>query len=95
MVYGELGRFPLEVEIKTRMVMFWYKLITGGNKLSSQLYSLVLNMNETEYMDFKWLNMIGDTLNNTGLSYIWNQQSLVAVSKECLKNEVRQKLMDG
>ena len=29
MVYGELGRMPLEMKIKTRIVSFWSKIITG------------------------------------------------------------------
>ena len=29
MIYAELGRFPIEVIIKTRMVSFWNKLICG------------------------------------------------------------------
>jgi len=33
MVYGEIGRFTLKIEIKVKMSMFWFKLITGGSKL--------------------------------------------------------------
>jgi hypothetical protein len=29
MVYGELGRYPLEIDIKVRMISYWYKLIQG------------------------------------------------------------------
>ena len=29
MVYGEYGRKPLEIKIKTQIVSFWSKLITG------------------------------------------------------------------
>jgi hypothetical protein len=25
MVYGEMGRFPMDIVIKLRMVMFWYE----------------------------------------------------------------------
>jgi hypothetical protein len=27
MVYGELGRYPLEIDIKVRMISYWCKLI--------------------------------------------------------------------
>ena len=27
MVYGELGRYPLEIDMKVRMISYWYKLI--------------------------------------------------------------------
>ena len=29
MVYGELGRYPIEIDIKLRMVSFWAKILTG------------------------------------------------------------------
>ena len=29
MVYGELGRFPSDVAIKTRMIGYWGKIVTG------------------------------------------------------------------
>jgi hypothetical protein len=35
MIYGELGRFPLEIRVKLRMIAFWSKLVLNENKLSS------------------------------------------------------------
>ena len=32
MVYGELGIFPLTIEIKTRIITFWSKLVKGMEK---------------------------------------------------------------
>jgi hypothetical protein len=29
MIYGELGRFPIEIDIIIRMVLFWARLILG------------------------------------------------------------------
>ena len=29
MIYGEFGRFPLEIQVKTRMIKFWAKILTG------------------------------------------------------------------
>jgi hypothetical protein len=29
MVYGELGRYPLDIDIKVRTISFWAKLISG------------------------------------------------------------------
>jgi hypothetical protein len=29
MVYGELGRFPLELQTKIKMICFWYKLVSS------------------------------------------------------------------
>jgi hypothetical protein len=39
MVYGELGRYPLNIHI--RMIVFWLEL-KSSNKLSSNVYQLLL-----------------------------------------------------
>jgi hypothetical protein len=41
-VYGELGRFPLEIRVKLRMISYWCKLVNNETKLSSSLYRLML-----------------------------------------------------
>ena len=44
MIYGELGRYPLSIVIKKRIISIWYKLVNGNaNKLSSSLYRIILN----------------------------------------------------
>ena len=60
MVYGELGRFPLEITIKIRMASFWRNLIYGdyGDKLSSCMYKLLFSLKQNWVYTFKWLNFI-------------------------------------
>lgn len=41
MVYGELGRFPLELRDKLRMISFWAKLVQSEGQLSNMLYCLL------------------------------------------------------
>ena len=44
MIYGDLGRYPLSVVIKKRIVSFWSKLVNGVvNRLSSSLYRILLD----------------------------------------------------
>ncbi len=44
MIYGELGIYPLQIDIQTRAISFWTKLITPeSRKLSSMLYSMTLS----------------------------------------------------
>jgi hypothetical protein len=43
MVYGELGRYPMEVMVKCKIVLFWNNLLCESNKLSSILYKLMFN----------------------------------------------------
>ena len=43
MVYGELGRYPIEIHVKLRMISFWNKLLCNENKLSSIMIGLCFN----------------------------------------------------
>jgi hypothetical protein len=45
LVYGELGRYmyPLDINIKCRMLCFWSRLMTT-EKLSSKIYKLLLKL---------------------------------------------------
>jgi hypothetical protein len=36
-VYVELGRFPLEIRVKLRMISYWCKHVNNETKLSSSL----------------------------------------------------------
>ena len=53
MVYGELGRYPLEIRVKLTMVSSWTKLVQRENKVSSNLYTLMLQIHQSGNHDFK------------------------------------------
>ena len=39
MVYGETDRYPLSITVKTRMNMYWAKILMGiDNKLTCVIY---------------------------------------------------------
>ena len=41
MIYGELGRYPMDIQIKTRMISYWSNLINGKQtKIAAMLYKL-------------------------------------------------------
>ena len=43
MLYTELGRHPIQINIKSRMIGFWLSIVNGkGSKLSKLLYSIML-----------------------------------------------------
>jgi hypothetical protein len=67
MVYGELGRFSLEIKVKMRMVSYW-------NKLSSSIYRLLLSLKNNGVQTFTWLNHYESIFNDSGLGYIFHSQ---------------------
>ena len=74
MVLGELGRYPLEVRVKLRMVSFWIKLLQNESKLSSILYRLMLSLSKKTKYTFKWIKYVESIFNDIGMGYIFQNQ---------------------
>lgn len=72
MVYGELGRYPLIINVKVCIIAFWSKFvfISQNNKVSSKLQYAMGKMNRP------WFKFIVKILNDCGLSFILNQQNV-------------------
>ncbi len=93
MVYGELGRFPVAILVKVRMISCWGKLLSCNLRLSSIMYSLVYNLSTTnESLKFDLINNVKNILQDTGMSYVW--LSLSVSSVQWLKNNVKLVLTD-
>ena len=80
MVYGELGRYPIDIDIKVRMISYWSKLILGNqSKISSLSYKLLYIKDfQNKNVTCAWLNRIRCILNDCGMSYIWNTQNCIS-----------------
>ena len=92
MVYGELGRLPLEIMVKQKLVLFWNSMLFNNQKLSSIMYKLMLRFHVTNPTKFKWISYTKSIMNDCGLSFMWNDQ--VSIDKFLLKTTIRQKLSD-
>ena len=93
MIYGELGRYPMDIQIKTRMISYWSNLINGKQtKIAAMLYKLSAITNEKASGKFKWIEYIKNTLNNCGLSNIWHCQ--YQVNPEWLRQKIKLTLTD-
>ena len=93
MLYGDLGRFPLEVTVKAKMISFWNRLI--GCKLpkwSNMLYQIVLEMNKKSYIKSPWCNFIKKILDDCGMSNIWLSQNMI--NAKWLSEAVKLRLKD-
>ncbi|XP_070182616.1 uncharacterized protein [Littorina saxatilis] len=95
MVYGELGRYPIRIEVQCQLLVYWYKLMKemndGANKMSCLMLKLHLKLYHVQNVKLPWLSHVNTMLNKLGLSYLWTTQSL-AVSG--FKNVVKQRLRD-
>ena len=75
MIYGELGLFPIEIDVKLRMISYWARLLTGKEtKLSYLSYNILYNLFIDENLDFSWIKHVKHIFDDTGYSYIWSQQ---------------------
>ena len=71
-IYGELGRYPLGITVKCRMVKFWAKLL-NSTKLSSRIYTVVF-ASHANGKPTKWSECIQRTLEQNGLGEFWADQ---------------------
>lgn len=92
MVYGEIGRFPVEIIIKLRMATFWNKMLCNNNKLSSIMYRLMFKLHQSNPIHFKWITYVKSIFDECGLSFIWNDQ--IHMNRNVLKSVLKQKLLD-
>jgi len=97
MVYGETGRVPLIITIKTRIVAFWHKLLTTlSPKLSCSMYHLLFQVVNNGLGESKWINFVQNILDECGLSYIWLNQATTTkdINTDWLKAKIKMSLTD-
>ena len=93
MVYGESGKKPLNIIIKSRMICFWHKISVGnGNKLSSKLNYLAKKLYEQNQHSSAWIKCIEQTLNSCGMGHVWMNPE--GVNYTWLKDAIEQRLSD-
>ena len=67
MLHAELGRQPIEINIKNRMVGFWLSIVNGKEtKLSNILYKILLHDYNSGIYEHKWIRSIRDILISVG-----------------------------
>ena len=77
MVYGETGRGPILNIIKSRMIGFWTRIVSGKQtKYSYIMYQLMLKINDQIGNEFpsQWIYFVKATLENAGHGNIWIDQ---------------------
>ena len=53
-LYGDLGRYPLDIFVKARMIGFWQRILNGKlDKIAFKLYKILLSMHERDLFHSK------------------------------------------
>lgn len=81
MVYGELGRTPLSIDIKTRVITYWAKIVLAHNsKLTNNIYNLLYYQFVHNNCNILWLNYVKSILKECGLNQIWLTHNFYSVN---------------
>jgi hypothetical protein len=93
MVYGELDRYPIDINIKVRTISYWARLLSGKQaKFSNVSYRLSRNLNENGNTNLNWVYFIRTILKECGFTYTWETENVN--NNEWLKCVVKQRLLD-
>ena len=74
-VFGELGRYPLNIIIKERIIKYWLKSLMKNdvrNKMYQQERYAIVNTNNVN-----WASKVKNLLYSLRLNYIWDQQDYI------------------
>ena len=80
------------IKLRLRMAIFWNNLLYCSNKISCILYGLMFKLHESKQGHFKWIAYVKSIFDETGLSFIWNDQ--MYMDKNILKSILKQNLTD-
>ena len=95
LLYGELGRYPVLISVKLRMIAFWFRLLTGKqSKLSLLVYNLLLNDMNNHVYDQKWILFVKSFLDDAGYTHIWISQCDGITCASVLKQYINARLTD-
>ena len=95
MVYAEMGRFPLQLQTKIKIICLFNKLVSSEYKLSANIYQILLTLHSSGINKFKWIDYVKSILDDKGFSNIWNSQQNIIIFlttvQERLKDQFVQK----
>jgi hypothetical protein len=93
MILGELGIYPLHVQVKVRMIRFWSSICTDGYKFSSKMYNILYKLHLAGLYTSDWLKWVTETLVETGYEAVWDSQQFSNSNNLC--KGVREALQDN
>ncbi len=74
-VYGELGTYPIEIDIKCRKTNYWVSILTGNTtKFAYLIYQCLCGLYMSEIYKSQWVETIKTICLECGLSGLWLSQ---------------------
>ena len=90
-VYGELGRYPLSIKIKQRMVRYWSRILKSSEyKLNKVMYTILYNLHCKNVHLSPWIRCVSSIFQNCGINYVWLTQDYNIDTKIIFKSECDQ-----
>ena len=90
MLYDELGRYPLAITVKTRIINFWKRIITGKpKKFINIIYQKLLQLGD---QNFKVTKKVQSILQKVGRNDVWLNQTQNIPN--CITTIVKNTLID-
>lgn len=93
MIYGEVGKLPLQVYVDKRLMSYWFRILLKDDNTYVHIYYMItLRLFNLNVYSCKWLCRVKCILDNCGLSYMWDNQQYID-NKQC-KLLVHQQIED-
>ena len=91
LVYGEVGRFPIQINASVRCIIYWLRLTrVDEHRLPLRAYKMLLNLDQRGKTN--WVTNVRKTLCVNGFSYVWDNQGVGCLN--AFIREFRQRLID-
>ena len=69
-VYGEVGKLPLQIKVDKQLITYWFRLLTKYDQTFAYIvYMIVLKLFLRDEFKARWLCRVKCILDNCGLSY--------------------------
>ena len=83
LVYGEVGRFPIQINACVRCIKYWLKLMRmEEHRLPLRAYKMLLNLDQRGKTS--WVTNVRKMLYANGFSYVWDNQGVGCSDKDLL-----------
>ena len=92
MIYGEVGKLPLQVTVDKNMINYWLRLLNKDqHTLAYIMYTIIFTLFTRNEYKAKWLCRIKCILDSCGLSYMWDNQTTIdtATCKKLYINKLK------